>query len=470
MVTKAELLLTFTQPVSHHDPAMTDKSNTLLFNRQKQMLPRSVTAVPPNQSEIDAVAAMLPVPGDIAAIMSDVGYSEFVACALVKVFVDMYNSPDGAGLFSGMQRYERLESRIRNAAVRATTLRHWWNRLADEMQVRLHGGDDDRFLLSCFALSPGTQESVLRALAAEHRSVVSLARAWHGAVKQQSAAYAAKTGTEQGAASETLRFDVARVAAEIEGASVRDVEVPAIQGNAVRHQCVRGPLWLHLVRFLGIPYSYPGEGALPAGVEALFVNGGNIEGGAKQPSNPHKLAWEIRRAFPSLDLLGGTTDSFDLTESRLKVAPWIVCRENRDSLLGSVAYDLPAAEVSVFDMLTEVTQTRMATRQGAGQMIYNCEALAAGSRLLVRFTLDAYTPDITKGAFVAAIETFLTNNPHIGGQKRVGFGACTGEWLKPIEGAEGLRELYESYLEENREALLLALESGKLGTETAVVS
>lgn len=38
-----DLLLTALTPISHHDPAITDGSNTLTFNRQKQYVRRSMS-------------------------------------------------------------------------------------------------------------------------------------------------------------------------------------------------------------------------------------------------------------------------------------------------------------------------------------------------------------------------------------------------------------------------------------------
>lgn len=465
MITRAEILLTLTGPLSHHDPAIHDDSNTLLFNRAKQLYRRAQDAAPSTQEEVDALCAAHPVPGDMAPILQDLSYPEFAAIALARLFIDMYNAGDGEGLFSGMARYRRLEERARAAAVRSASLPQWWNRLTTDMQVAIHGGSQDEALFSLVSASRGTQEAVLRMLTREHRSIVSLARYWHDLSKKQSERYAAKAGVEQAAPSVALTWDAASLRAET--APIIDIEVPAIQGNGVRHQCVRAPGWLHLVRTLGIPYGFPGEGMIPAGVEAIFENGGNIAGGSKPSGNPHGHSWNIRKAFPLLDLLGGCTDSFDLGESRLKLGAWIVGKENREALGGAAS--LPNASVSLYDMLTEVTQTRQASSQGLGQMIYNCEALAAGTQILVRFSLDPFTPELTKGAFVAAIETYL-ENPILGGQSRAGFGSAEGEWLVPVEGAAESRERYETYLSENKDELLESLKNGMLGATAQVVS
>lgn len=217
----------------------------------------------------------------------------------------------------------------------------------------------------------------------------------------------------------------------------------------------------------GHRHGFPGEGDLSPGTEAIFVNGGNIAGGAKQSGNPHGHAWDIRRAFPLLDLLGGCTDSFDLGESRLKVSGWLVCRENEAALIGTPAADLDNARLSAYEMIDDVTQTRQATSQGLGQMIYNCEALASGTQVLVRMTLDAHTPELTAGALDAAIWHWCQNSPAIGGQRRAGFGSVH---VRAYNQGDEARGVYESYLTENREQLLAWLKDGTLGASARVVS
>lgn len=462
-----ELLLTASTPISHHDPAVQDDSNCMLFNRQKQLLAGPFDVTMPSREQVEAILAAHQVPSDIADLFDDVSLPEFVATALTRIFLDLYNSNDGEGLFSGMERYARLEARLRQSAVRSQTLRGLWNRLCDAMQVSVHGGEHDEALWRVFALPAGFGSLVLRTLTTDYRSIVALARLWHTTEKRRNPDYAAKSGQPVAGPLVMVNWPEDRLAPHSDAAQV--VEVPCVTGNSLRHQIVREPAWLHLCQHLGIAEATPGQGQIPSGCEAIFYNGGNIEAGAKQPSNVFSLAWRARENYPSLDLVGGVTDSFDLGESRLKVAGWLVCRENREALRGSPAYDLPAASISVFDMLDEVTLTRQASPHGEGQMIYTFETLAAGTQILCRLNLSPFTPLLTRGALVAAVDTFMANGANVGGQGSRGFGHCVGDWLtRPDDG--DVRAQYEAYLTEHKDELRAWLCDGTLGTGVRILS
>lgn len=461
-----ELLLTLTQSMSHHDPAVQDKSNRLLFNRQKQRLEYALDATPANQEILDAICKAHPLIGDMAELGKDLTFPEFISTVLIRMFLDVYNprnGGDGEGLFSGKERYTMLEARFRQAAICAATLRSFWNRLVNSMQVSTHPADYDQELAAIFALPRGLQHLILRSLADDYRSIMALARLWYQVRKEPAPTTNLFTKAPEPV---ILRFDTASLHAE--GGS-RVVEVPAVSANSVRHQLVREPAWLHLFSRLGLMPNDPGKGPVPAGVEALFYNGGNIEAGAKQPSNPFALANEIRRRYPSLDLLGGVTDSFDIGESRLRVGTWIVCRENAKALANSPAAALPAINESIFDLIDDETRTRMAGRSGQGQMIYNYESLCAGTQVLVRFSLQPFTSVLSEGALLAALKWYLAEDRSLGGQVARGHGDVHGEWLIQPKREEPLA-LYEQYLDEHAEELRLGLVDGTLGTGTKVVS
>jgi len=461
-----EVLLTATQSISHHDPAVQDKSNRLLFNRQKQRLEYQVDAGPANQELLDAICKANPLTGDMAVIGKDLSFPEFTATILVRYFLDIYNprnNGDGEGLFSGKERYTMLEARFRQAAICAASLRSFWNRLVNAMQVSAHPSEYDQELLTLFSLPRGLQHQVLRSLADDYRSVLALARLWYQVRREPTPQTTLFTEAPEPV---VLRFDASSLHAE--GGS-RIVEIPAISANSIRHQLVREPAWCHLASRLDLYPNDPGKGPVPAGVEAIFYNGGNIEAGAKQPSNPFALANEIRWRYPSLDLLGGVTDSFDLGESRLRVGAWIVCRENAKALAGSPATDLPAARESIFDLVDDESRTRMAGRTGVGQMIYNYESLCTGTQVLCRFTLQPFTPPLTEGALQAALHWWMNEDRSIGGQSARGHGDVAGEWLVRPEGEDPLRA-YEAYLETNLQELRQGLVDGTLGTKTKVVS
>jgi len=221
------------------------------------------------------------------------------------------------------------------------------------------------------------------------------------------------------------------------------MEVPAVSVNSLRHQLVREPSFLHLCDVLGFEPVARGEGPLPVGIEALFSNGGNIEKGAAQSPHSFRLAGEIRKSYPSLDLLGGCTSvAHDLGESRLKMRSWIVCSENANNLPESLR-DTAQAKTSIFDMLDNVTRTRHASAGGAGQMIYNFETLISGAIIYVELTLTPYTAPLTCGALAAALDYYTANDNVVGGQSARGHGNVSVEWLSEKPGG---KELYEEYL------------------------
>jgi hypothetical protein len=491
-----DLLLTAQTAISHHDPAVQDESNRMLFNRQKQILARPVAATQIGQHTIDEITLAQQVPVDMTDMFRDLTFPEFVAIALVRTFADAYNSDAGVGLFSGMERYANLENRLHQAAVCSPTLAAWWNRLTATMLVPIHGGAGDRALFGLLKLPASVQQSVLRVLSDQYRAIVSLGRLWHATNKLTSADYAAKAGQAQVTEFVRLHWDATGINAP--GQEAEPVEVPAVSGNSLRHQVVREPAWWHLCQHLGLPPVAPGKGPLPAGGESLFVNGGNIAAGvaapdvdwaripdkvravfyngnaiaagSKQPSNTHALALTARDLYPSLDLLGGVTDSFDMGESNVRVGGWLVCAENRQALEGTPAYDLPNARISAFDMLDDVTLTHQAGRGGIGQMIFSFETLCAGTQIVCRMTMPVFAPVLTRGALVAAVETYLADDGTLGGQAARGYGWMRGEWLRRPEGDRDYLAEYETYLTEHHDALLAGLVDGTLGTGSRILS
>lgn len=469
--THATLLLTLQQPMSHHDPAMQDKSNRRSFNRQGILPQRRMATSAIPQAEVDAIAAAHPVPGDIAPELQSLSYPEFVGVALVRLFLDAYNgvnSGDGVGLLSGMQRYERLGNRVRQAAIPVTTLRGWWSQLADSMRAPVHATVHDRDIFGTLTVSDATQSATLGVLLSDAANIVGIARMWHDVAKAQSAAYAKKAGVEQSGESAVLQWNASLI--ETTGGDIEPIDIPTFQGNSARNQIVRVPGALHMMRTLGIDFGFPGEGCLPDAVEALFMNGGAIGSGVAEPGGSHGMTWRIRKAFPLVDLVGGCTNTFTLGESRLRIFTRLVCAENAPALADTPLAGLPNATLSAFEMLDEITQTHQASRAGIGQMISSCEVLREGVQIAVGFTLTPFTGELTAGALVAAIETFRSERMQIGGQKRVGFGTVSSEWINPIPDADELRSTYEAYLADNKEMLLGELMAGTLGAGVKVAA
>ena len=488
------LLLTAASPISHNDPAVTDKSNRNLFNRQKQIVHREHSGAMPTQAQVDAVCAAWPAPEDFAGLLTDLSFPEFVACCLTRLFVDIYGrrgGGNGEGLFAGTTRYAMLEPRLQQAAVRSQSLRGWWNRVSTDMLVGIPEMRYDDYLLPLLTLPRGLQAQVLEVMAKEHRSIVQIARQWAAARKLQIPEYAEKADLPMSGGDVVLSW------ARPDGAAGSQViaEVPAVQPNSLRHSVVREPSLLHLYDRLGLRPAFPGGGPLPAGAEALFANGSNIANGSEVPdalgqvegridqllrhggnrpegtkeaSNAYLLANTIREHYPSVDLLSGCADAFDLRESRLYVGAWLVCRENAGALAGTQAAELPEIRVSAYDLLDDVTMTRQGEGKAGGQMIFGGETLCAGARIYATLQLHPSTRDLTHGALVAAVETYL-QAPKVGGQAARGFGWMSGEILSRPDAGD-VRALYEEYLAEGRDRLRGWLVDGTLGCGVRVVS
>jgi hypothetical protein len=459
----AKLLVTALTGISHHDPAVQDGSNVLTFNRNRQLVlksPETISGI--DQTRIDIFCQANEIPTAIADIVSGMKFPEFVATALICFLIDVYNSLDGTGLFSGMDRYRMLESRARTAAVKSSNLRSFWANLTGGLQLPVHGGKEDEKLSLFLSLPADIQFAVVNEIATNHRTIITVARIWHNQTKLQDEEYAKKAA---------LLFDheplqipsFSSEAIHIEPNMVLDV--PAVSSNSLRHQMIREPGWEHLFAALDL------QGVvLPTEAEAIFYNGGNIKAGAKQPMNSFALASKVKEAYPLLDLLGGTCDSFDLGESLLAVNNWLVCKENYQAL-ESIAAHLPGINVSAFDLLDDVTHTRQATEAGFGPMIYNFETLIPGTQFVVTFSVKPFSSRLAIGALCAAIETYLENHPVIAGQSARGFGVVGAGWIEdyPPEFTE-CRAEYEKYLADNHDKLREQIIDGTLGCGIKVVS
>lgn len=229
--------------------------------------------------------------------------------------------------------------------------------------------------------------------------------------------------------------------------------VPSISENALRAVLFRNPLHDDLLSRLAI-----GRGELPQSVVNLLFSGGNMAAGSKAPGDEMALGHQIKRLYPSLDLLGGAVDGFILPRSRLRLAAWLVAREYSPALR-LIAPDLVAeAEgISAYDMLTEETRTRGTGAESDGnQMLYTYETLAAGAKLLVEVSLDMHTPDSTRASLAHAIACW---DGYIGGQGRQGRGrmAVLASDLVPADA-------YLAHVEASREAMRQGLTTGGLGT------
>lgn len=426
-----------------------------------------------------------PVPDELAPVFDGATFPEFVAVVMIKTFLDIYNrmgGGEGVGLFQGSERYIRLTNRVEQAAVmsagdRMPALRSVWGRLTSQLNVPLHSQQHDPVLLELQSLPRGLQSLVARLLQSHAGNLVMLARHWHRSAKMQNPAYVERMRdwfddeiVTPGDGMTTLLFSAAEIVAS--GGDRVAIEIPNLTENSVRGIMIRRPIWWHLAAMLGIPAGDPGSGEIPGGVEGIFTNGGNIRAGSKKLPSAAYLGQLVRRTYPSLALIGGVTDSFDLGKSMLDVECYIICRENAYQLEDTPAEDLPMARMSVFDLIDEHTLTRQANHGGEGQMIYGFETLASGTQFLCRFTVRHWANPLVHGALLAALDTWGETARAVGGQSARGFGFAR---LTPLSIPDGSRvsdliQQYEDHIEQHADELRAGLLDGTLTTEVSLCS
>jgi hypothetical protein len=233
----------------------------------------------------------------------------------------------------------------------------------------------------------------------------------------------------------------------------KPARVPSISENALRAVLFRNPLHDDLLARLKI-----GRGELPQSVVNLLFSGGNMAAGSKAPGDEMALGHQVKKLYPSLDLLGGAVDGFILPRSRLRLAAWLVAREYLPALrLMAPEFIDEASGVSAYDMLTEETRTRGTGAESAGnQMLYTYETLAAGAKLFLEITLDPHTSAATRAAVMHGMCMW---DGYIGGQGRQGRGRMIIVRHDMVDVGPYIEHV-ESYTEAMREGLT----GGKFGT------
>lgn len=99
------------------------------------------------------------------------------AIELVRLSLNCFNSVDGCGLFSGVTRYNVLADRIRICAVQAENLTRFWSLLLTKMLWPIPPKKADELIVK--AINQPDGNSILRVLATETPSIITLARMLH---------------------------------------------------------------------------------------------------------------------------------------------------------------------------------------------------------------------------------------------------------------------------------------------------
>lgn len=121
-------------------------------------------------------------PAALDALLDTLDPAQRAAVSITKLALDCFNSTDGAGLFSGMERYGALGGRMQICAVQADSLTRYWALLLRRMQWSVPPKSADMRIVECLSAPDGA--AVLRVLAIETASVITLARMAHDQDKQ----------------------------------------------------------------------------------------------------------------------------------------------------------------------------------------------------------------------------------------------------------------------------------------------
>ena len=100
---------------------------------------------------------------------------------LIQLSLDCFNSVDGTGLFTGTTRYPALAGRVELCAVQARNIPEFWAALLRKMRWPVPPRQYDSRIAELFLADD--QPQVLRCLATESVSIVTIARMLHSAEK-----------------------------------------------------------------------------------------------------------------------------------------------------------------------------------------------------------------------------------------------------------------------------------------------
>lgn len=113
----------------------------------------------------------------LQSLLTSLSPAQQAAIKLIKTSLDCFNSADGTGLFSGVDRYNALAGRVEICSVQADSLPRFWALLLRRMQWPVPPKAADEAILQ--AISAPDAHEVLRVLATETASVITLARMLH---------------------------------------------------------------------------------------------------------------------------------------------------------------------------------------------------------------------------------------------------------------------------------------------------
>lgn len=231
----------------------------------------------------------------------------------------------------------------------------------------------------------------------------------------------------------------------------RRAYVPHVSENALRTVLFRRPLADDLVTRLGV------AGTLPRAVLALLYSGGAMGGGSRVPGDETAVGHAVGALYPSLALLGGAVDGMILPRSKLRLSAWLVAQEYATAIGDIFPEEAERAKtVSAYDLVGDEVRTRGTGERGGNQMLYAYQLLAAGTRIAIELTIDAFASAETRAAVPHALGLW---DGYIGGQGRQGRGRMKIAWSDDM----GTTAPYLAHVEAARERMADGLTAGTLG-------
>jgi hypothetical protein len=488
-MSKILMVLEAATAIAHGDPGAENVGNTTPFRTQDVLYRRPGAATPiadetepvgleesvmtrnlrEAEAAIRALAAYYPLSPALAAALSGLEAEEFLASAFLFTLIQAMNrlhGGEGEGLFSGTERYDLLQSRLKIVGSQfATSIFSVYARLLSVLRIESILPLQD-ILPAYTSLPRAVQQAMIATLTRDSQACITIARYWFDETRKQ-----------REAPGEGLWQQFYDPAGKIAGSSLVEAEaaVPHISTNAFRHSIFRETLRDHLLEVCGIGTieEVVREKRLPEYVTMLFSNGSNVAAGKPIPANNEELGYYVQRMFPSIELLGGCTPTLIMT-GKLVPSNWTLCLQNNQatSYYGQTSDVDAASLLTVITNVTHAVEGMEATRANS-QMIFSHTVMKQGSKVLLLVGFRPYTSERAKGAAWLGLQRWLQAGGHVGGKDAQGEGHFHVVETQILPDAPGDTEdvsyyaqcadAYQEYVEQERETLRWHLVTGSLG-------
>src|SRR5882672_1095192 len=458
-------LMTAANSVAHGEAGAnsTGPNNTTLFARELALLKREQLGYAPAEAKeaFKSLFESFPVATTNIPYLHTRSGAELIAIIFTAQYPLIYGGT-GDGLFSGLERYQYLVTRLTDAAASFSTLPSVWGYVARKLALPMYPESAYSVMAALYTLPTALQAAALSAVLKSSELIVMSARMIADGFKASSEDYARKAKVSPTTLEVYSPTDSQIAEIVGDGDKTIAIRLPAISGNSLRHNLLRAPAATRLLSELGLQ---PDREIVPVGVERFLYSGGNTQKGAKSPAAADLYEARARERYPTIDALGGSTDQFVMTRSAVSIAGWIVCRENNWITERRTDGNI-RSDASIFDLVTETTRTRAGIGgkdAESGQMIFSYETLAAGTPVLVEVNFQPFTRDLTVGSMLQSLRDWQAEGGFIGARSAQGHSRFLAEF--PDDDRFAWADAYLQYLQENKIELAEGLRAATFGAE-----